>query len=350
MKYLIIKYFTQNRVVQHALFWVFSFYVLNRLFSKEYGDELLRINLVYTALFHLNLFLVVYPNLLFFIPRFLQKRKYFLYLLSLIATILVGIYFNLFTFNYLSNKLFPDYYFISYYQFKDIAQFIIAYIVITMLLKLSKGWFKLIENQSIINNLEKEKLNAELSALKSQINPHFLFNSLNNLYSLALDKDDRIPELILKLSQGMRYMLYESNDHFVPLKKEIEYLENYLELQKLRTNNKAKIHFTVNGDPTNIQIPPMIFIPFVENGFKHGIKGDINNAYISIELTITEKKLIFNTENNKGELDEISPEKYKGFGLKNVKRRLSLLYPKKHNLKISDDPNIFSIELEILNL
>lgn len=345
-----MKYLKNNRWLQHLLFWAFSFYVLNRLFAKEYGDELLKVNLIYTALFHLSLLLVVYLNLLVFIPRFLSKGKYLLYAIFIVGGILLGIYFNFFTFDYLSNKLFSDYYFISYFQFKDIAQFMVVYIVITTLLKFSKSWFQLTENQRFIDQLEREKSNAELNALKLQINPHFLFNSLNNLYSLALDKDERIPELILKLSQGMRYMLYESNDHFVPLKKEIEYLKNYLELQRLRTHNRAKIDFSIDGNLEKIKIPPMIFIPFVENGFKHGIKGDIDNSFINIQLKIDGKKLIFKTQNNKGEIDEVEPQEFRGFGLKNVKRRLELLYPKNHELTIDDGEKTFTVELIIPNV
>lgn len=182
--------------------------------------------------------------------------------------------FNLLLFNYLSDFLFPGYYFIAYYEFWEIAQFIVAYITITSLIKLSKSSFKYREIQDKLQRLESEKSTAELSALKSQVNPHFLFNSLNNLYSLALDQDERTPGIILRLSDMMRYLLYESNANFVPLEKEIAHLNNYVEMQKLRVGEQVKINFEVTGEPAGKQVAPLLFLLLVENGFKHGIKGD----------------------------------------------------------------------------
>lgn len=337
----------QNSTFQHVLFWTLSFYLLLRFFAKEYGDEFSNINLIYTGLFHLSLLATVYPNLLFSIPKILQKGKILLYGVLFIGALLLGIYVNQLTFNHLKYWLFPDYYFISFYEVRDIAQFMLVYLVITTLLKLSKGWFQLIENQQKLSLLEQEKLNVELSALKSQINPHFLFNSLNNLYSLALDKDEKTAPLILKLSKGLRYMIYESNEHFVALEKEIEYLKNYLELQKLRSDQKAKIELNLFGALQKKQIAPMIFIPFIENGFKHGVKGDIENAFIKIDIKVFDNQLVFKAENNKGEVDEVEPRKFQGFGLENVKRRLELLYPDKHDLTIIDGIDVFSVVLKI---
>ncbi len=347
MQVKMFKKIAQHGMFQHLLFWAISFYLLLRFFSKEYGDTFSNINLIYTGLFHISLFVTVYPNLLFLIPNILQKGKIVIFAIFFTGTFLLGIYVNLLTFNHLSEWLFPDYYFISFYEVKDIAQFMLIYLVLTTLLKLSKGWFQLIENNQKLSLLEREKLNAELSALKSQINPHFLFNSLNNLYALALDKDEKTAPLILKLSKGLRYMLYESNEHFVPLENEIEYLENYLELQKLRSNQKVKIDFFVEGEVEGKQIAPMLFIPFVENGFKHGVKGEIDNAFIKIQLQATDNQLVFKSENNKGQVDEVEPEKYRGIGLSNVKRRLELLYPERYKLNILDGIDTFSVELII---
>lgn len=337
-----------SRIVQHSFFWMLSFYILLQLFSKEYGDTYSELNFVYTFLFHLSLFFVVYLNLHFLIPKFLSRGKPIHYLIALSGLMIIGVYFNLLIFSHLSNILFPDFFFISFYQFYDIFQFILAYVVLTTLIKLSKAWFQLRENNRRLDKLEKEKLDAELSALKSQINPHFLFNSLHNLYSLALDKDEKTPDVILKLSEGMRYMLYETNEHFVPLEKEIQYLKNYIDLQKLRIDEKANIDLEISGTSIGLQIAPLLFIPFVENGFKHGIKGDTENAYIQIALDILDNGIIsFKVENNKGEIDETENPNYKGVGLKNVKRRLELLYPEKYELKINDGIKHFLIELKL---
>ncbi|NUO01932.1 MAG: histidine kinase, partial [Saprospiraceae bacterium] len=290
----------------------------------------------------------VYLNLSLLIPVYLQKGKFGLYFFLLILTTAAGIGFNLLIFNYLCDILFPGYYFIAYYEFWEIAQFIGAYLVLTSLIELSKTWFKYREIQDKLRRLEREKFAAELSALKSQVNPHFLFNSLNNLYSLALDKDERTPGIILRLSEMMRYLLYESNADFVSLSKEIAHLWNYVEMQKLRVGGKAKISFDVTGNPEQKAVAPLLFLPLVENGFKHGIKGDVEGAFIKIKLQITENQLIFKTENNKGAIDDVEKGQYSGgVGLENLSRRLNLLYPGKHQLLITDGISTFTAVLKI---
>ncbi len=342
----IIKNITRNRLLQHSLFWAFSFFVLLRLFA--YSEDLSKVDVIYTFLFHLSIWPAVYLNLFWLIPTFLQTKRYGLYFLLLIAVGGVSIGFNLLIFNYLSDFLFPGYYFIAYYGFWEIAQFVAAYLAITALIKLSKSWFKYREMQDKLRRLESEKSAAELSALKSQVNPHFLFNSLNNLYSLALDKDQRTPGIILRLSDMMRYLLYESNVDLVPLEKEITYLHNYVEMQKLRVGDKVKISFEVEGEPAGKTVAPLLFLLLVENGFKHGVKGDTEGAFINIQLQITDHQLVFKTENNKGAVDDVERGQYSGgVGLENLRRRLNLLYPEKHQLNISDGILTFTAVLKI---
>ncbi len=341
-----IKRIAQNRWFQHLLFWALSFYVLLRLFA--YSDEITKVDIIYTFLFHLSIWPAVYFNLNWLIPHYLRVGKYALYFFLLAAIICTAIGFNLLTFNYLSDLLFPGYYFIAYYGFWEIAQFIVAYIVITSLIKLSKSWFKYREMQDRLRRLEAEKTATELSALKSQVNPHFLFNSLNNLYSLALDHDKRTPDIILRLSQTMRYLLYESNADFVPLEKEVEHLQNFVEMQRLRVGEKASISFEVQGEVGEKQIAPLLFLPLVENGFKHGIKGDTEGAFIKMHLQVTDNQLVFKTENNKGTLDEtVRDNQSGGVGLENLRRRLDLLYPRKHQLDIVDGIATFTVVLKI---
>ncbi|MCF8244354.1 MAG: histidine kinase [Saprospiraceae bacterium] len=343
---LLIKKTAQNRPLQHLLFWAVSFYVLARLFA--YSDELATVDIIYTFLFHLSILLAVYVNLIWLIPAFLTTKKYGLYFLLLVVIVFCSIGFNLLTFNYLSDHIFPGYYFIAYYGFWEISQFIVAYIVITSLIKLSKGWFRYLETKDELQRLETEKKTAELSALKSQVNPHFLFNSLNNLYSLALDNDERTPGIILMLSQTMRYLLYESNADFVPLEKEVEHLQNYVEMQRLRVGEKARISFEVMGDTTNKQVAPLLFLPLVENGFKHGVKGETEGAFIKMLLQVLDNQLVFKTENNKGEVDDIEKNSTTGgVGLQNLRRRLDLLYPNKHHLEITDGIGTFTVVLKI---
>ncbi|MEK7254955.1 MAG: histidine kinase, partial [Bacteroidota bacterium] len=342
-----MKKIARNRLLQHCLFWAFSFYVLARFFAYE--DEVAPVDWIYTFLFHFSLWLAVYPNLFWLIPRFLQAGKHLPFFAFLAMAMLAAAGLNLLTFNYLSNLIFPGYYFIAFYDFDDILQFIGVYVAVTTLLKLSKGWFQHLETQRRLSRLEREKLDAELAALKAQVNPHFLFNSLNNLYSLALDRDVRTPDIILRLSQMMRYLLHESNVPFVPLEKEIGHLQNFVEMQRLRTGDEVNIEFSVQGDPGGKQVAPLLFLPIVENGFKHGVKGDTQGTFISIALEILANELIFKEENNRGIQDEevrkaelAGIENASGVGLKNLRRRLELIYPGRHRLDVTEGIHVFT--------
>jgi two-component system, LytTR family, sensor kinase len=191
--------------------------------------------------------------------------------------------------------------------------------------------------------LSKEKDAMELAFLKSQINPHFLFNTLNNLYGLSLSEPDKTPDAIVQLSDMMRYMLYESNSDKVLLEKEIAYLRSYIDLQKLRYFGTTFIDFKINGDLNHQQIAPLLLISFVENAFKHGDVFD-ENYPLSMTLNISEKQLIFDVKNK---IHNKNKEEVGGFGVKTVERRLALLYPNRHKLTATSDKNIFESHLEI---
>ncbi len=201
-------------------------------------------------------------------------------------------------------------------------------------------WF---ENEKVKTNLENEKLTAELAFLKSQINPHFLFNSLNNIYSLAYQKSAKTPEAILKLSEIMRYMLYESNDNMVSLAKEIRYLENYIELQKLRFKDESFVHLDISGDPENQTIMPLVLISFVENAFKHGVATD-EKSPIRITIKIESGKLFFRVINRKSDFNK---DETGGIGLLNVHRRLDLIYKDKYKLTIDNSTDYYSCVLNL---
>lgn len=198
-------------------------------------------------------------------------------------------------------------------------------------------------------NLIKLNTDLELNFLKSQINPHFLFNTLNNIYSLSLQKSDRSPEMILKLSDLMRYMLYECNVATVSLKREIQFLEDYIALEKIRHGEKAEITFTVEGDTENKNIPPLLLIPFVENAFKHGINAQFGNAWVHIKLKLDTNAtaFLFSIENNKPTLPEPKKQMTGGIGIENAKKRLHMIYPKTHQLRIEETNNTFIVELSI---
>ena len=335
----------QSRLAQHLAFWGLSFFILSRHFAYE--QEVRLSDLIYTFLFHLSLWPTVYLNLLILIPRLLQARRFGLYALGVSALLAAGTYFNILTFNYLADWLFPGYYFISYFKALEIAQYHIIYLAATTLLKLSKGWFLAQQQQRHISRLEKEKAEAELRALKAQVDPHFLFNTLNNLYSFALEGSAKVPEAILKLAGCMRYMLYDCNGQSVELEKELEYIKNYIELQRMRLGKDQEIKLEIEGPSAGVEAPPLLFIPFVENAFKHGLKGDGQPAYAHIRFRIGESGIFFNIENDTAPPDKHLPRKGKGIGLENVKKRLQMLYPDRHDLIIYHDEKAFSATLNI---
>lgn len=338
----------QKRWLQHLAFWGLSFFILTRHFAYE--EEVHKVDLIYTLLFHLSLWLAVYINLFLLIPKLLRFNRIILYLSS-VALVLAGAsVFNWLTFQYLADWLFPGYYFISYFEFRDILEYILVYASITTLLKLSKGWFQLQRQEKRINRLERQKVEAELRALKAQIDPHFLFNSLNSLYSLALDRSVKVPEALLRLSECMRYMLYDCRKSMVPLEKELEYIHNYIELQRLRLETTASISMEVMGAPEGKQIAPLLFIPFIENAFKHGLKEIGQLPSVSIAIHIEEKSLYFLVENALDEERENVPARSQGIGLKNVRQRLQLLYPNRFHMIATPVDRRFRAELKIEKL
>ena len=186
-----------------------------------------------------------------------------------------------------------------------------------------------------------------MRALKAQIDPHFLLNTLNNLYSLALDNDARTAELLLRLSQSMRYRLYECGEDRAPLQGEIDFIRNYLELQQLRLGRQPNIHWQIDGPVEGKRIAPLLFMPYIENAFKHGLRGAYERAYLNIRLAVQEKSLLLTVENSKPPKRIPTEGQPAGIGLLNTQKRLELLYPERHELKIIDSADAFSVRLKI---
>jgi sensor histidine kinase YesM len=217
---------------------------------------------------------------------------------------------------------------------KFIFQFLIV-AVFALMLRIKDLW----------KQAEKEKLNAELSYLKAQINPHFLFNTLNSIYSLAIEKSDYTATAVVKLSEMMRFVTTEANNDFVSLEKELNYIGSYIDLQKIRFGNTIKLKYSVEGDGIGKKIAPLILIPFVENAFKHGVNPE-ENSYIQISIDIKENILHLLVFNNKVNI-RIQNEERTEQGIENTKNRLQHLYPSKHLLVIDDDKSAFSVSLTI---
>ena len=321
-----------KRLGINLVFWSISYLILFRLFTKDYHNG--KADIIYTILFHLPLIALVYFNV-YLIPRYLLTRKYLIYFASVLVAIAVSMGFHFILFDRISNYLFPGFYFIAYYSVFAILQFLIAYWIVSTLLILSWNWFSL-KNRQI--KLEQENHIVKLNALKAQLNPHFLFNSLNNIYSLFPPNQKKERDYIMKLSDSLRYMLYETDNDLVLLSSEVEYLENYIELEKLRLQNPEKLIFERRGNLEGYLIAPLVLLPLVENCFKH---RNSTNPEIDIFLEMQENnQLTFTTNNSRN--DEVS---IGGVGIKNLKSRLEMIYPNKYQFETKADQGSYSTRL-----
>lgn len=330
------------RILFHVLFWVLS--ILAFAFIFKLSDAISRLDIIYSIFFHIAVFMGVYLNF-FGINKWLVKNCYLRYSVFAITIIASAVFLNHYTFEVLVDLVLPDYYFVSQFNFDETAVIITVYLIITTATKLSKSWFELQRmNQRMVKE-EKEKLDSELHNLKAQINPHFLFNSLNVIYSLALKNDKLTAEVVLKLSDILRYVIYDSTQDKVTLDSEVSLLKKYIELQKYRVEDSAAISFISNVEE-DVKIAPLIFLTLVENSFKHGIKSDTENVFINITLNSDAKKITFEIENNKlkTNTDSSNPN---GLGLENIKRRLMIQYPDRHKFEVYDSKDTFKVCLEI---
>ncbi len=344
---MLIKPFLQKkaRAGLHLLFWLVSYYILLNFFGYE--SSFSKIDYLYCFLFHLFLIPAVYLSIRIILPGTGKNGKWILYFLFNALLGLILSWLNVMFFNSWSAILFPGFYFISYLSWQQVAGIIITYIALSTLLKLSESWFQLNDLQRKLLEAEKEKMDFELRGLKTQINPHFFFNTLNGLYALSLQNNPVLPASILQLSGLMRYFIYDSKSATVTLDQEIAMLKNYIGLMKLRAEDNTDIQFDIYGDTEYYAIAPLLFISFIENAFKHGIQEGDKMISINIQLHILNKQILFHVNNKKGKVVEEQFKNNEGIGLENVKRRLSLLYPDKHILEINENEYEFEVKLEI---
>jgi two-component system LytT family sensor kinase len=348
-------------MVYHALFWL-CYYVFGALIS-------LSIHHIYDPRFYAELLsllppdmLMVYINLYLLVPAFLMKKNYPLYFLtvllnmSAISTINIGLH-HLYTVS--GSPFFAGN---SDLTVANVASQLFNSIYLVGLTTGLKFFKDSMEQRQRIQQHERQQIALELSFLKAQVHPHFFFNTLNNLYSLTLQRSELAPEVVLKLSSLMSYMLYESSAPYVPLEKEIANLEDYIALEQLRFGNRLSLSFEKEVPPDDpIHIPPLILLTFVENSFKHGISQTIGEGRIDISIKADRNNLEFRIDNSIGEpirlaappaiapLANGSPNSpaANGLGLKNVIRRLDLLYGSGYRLEKSETAAHFHITLKI---
>lgn len=333
-----------NRILQHVLFWVFHlvFYaILWGSFEDNYKQTFLEESIYLPVKIAFTYF-----TLYFLLPNFLLPGKYasfFVWLLA--ASFVAGVIQRYVAFNIDYPIYYPDALRDPFFYLPKIMKMIVSIYPVTFFavaIKLLKYWYA---NQHAQQVLTQEKLKAELNFLKTQIHPHFLFNTLNNLYALTLKKSDRAPETVLKLSELINYMLYECASDDVLLSKEIKFIRNYIDIEKMRYGDKLDVDLRVSGEVNERKIAPLILLPFVENCFKHGASEELQQSWVKITVDLQPRITIVKVENNKSSENGHSTKE--GIGIQNVKRRLDLLYPAQHELKIISGEETFLVILTI---
>ena len=337
------------QVLIHLLFWIYIInqalfpVYLNKIDTRLLQDNIYLKDIFITTLLNIFVFYIIY----YIIPNFLKfKRKWLVFpfvIFLAVAMSAIRLPLEIAFWKYLVKLPANDLQFQVDWIWATLKYTLIISIY-AMLIRFSIDWF---DSQKYKDELIKERQAGEIALLRSQINPHFLFNTLNNIYSLVYNKSEEAPEAVMKLSSIMRYMLYDSNTDFVPVQKEIEYLNSFIELQQLRITQKGFVDIKVLGSMDNRTIAPMLLIPFVENAFKHGDKN--HQPGIIIILNLLPDRLIFSVENFVKIHVQQTTDETGGFGLQNIKRRLGLLYPDKHELKILLNEEMYKVELTIQN-
>ncbi|MFA5327965.1 MAG: histidine kinase [Prolixibacteraceae bacterium] len=341
-----------ERVISHLVFWMasyFFFVVFYGRTSRDYQTTIIFVSLLFPLAIATTYLLIYY-----LIPRFLlqeQKALFFLLLAYLIIVTgwlseLISLFIFINIANYQVDSTAP----ITFDSISLIIGLYFVNLVAVAIKQVKRAFFMQQEN----TNLEQKKLEtelklkeAELKLLRAQIHPHFLFNTLNNLYGLALEKSDLAPDLVLRISDLLDYMLYKCGQPLVGLKNELIHLQNYIRIEQIRYGPELKLEFNIQGDPDALEIAPMLLLPFVENAFKHGTSKQANNPFVRISAKVQNEELFFRIENSKTNDSEKEENYTRGIGLKNVRKRLELLYPEKYKLDILSDETIFKVNFEI---
>jgi two-component system, LytTR family, sensor kinase len=292
----------------------------------------------------------VYLTLYLLIPRLLLKNRLAWFALAVVGLLLLAaflqrgmIYYVLYPLQYPGV---PVGNFINLIQIIRYGLTILTVLLLASAIKIGQYWYR---DQQKAKAMAKARLEAELKFLKAQIHPHFLFNTLNNLYALTLQKSDRAPEVVLRLSELVNYMLYEASASSTPLSREIETMHNYIALERIRYGEGLDIFFDVSGEINGSHLAPLLLLPFIENSFKHGVSDELAKKWISINLNVNGPHLTFKVENSRSRRsDRSDPLDYTGgIGLKNVRRRLELLYPQQYELRIHDDDGSYLVVLRL---
>lgn len=340
----IIKKVKSFSIAIHALVWALLFVtpyistdqVFNLLVPGS-GIKYLLLSITLSTV----LIIIFYFNYFCLIPKYLLAKKYwayFLFLLLAIATVLLlfGVIFLYSDFN-------PEALSQTNPAIEKIIPVIIINAISLWLVSIISSILFTVYNR--LREAEKEKLSAQIASLKSQINPHFLFNTLNNIYATAIETSPKAADMVDKLSEMMRYTMKDTQQDVVLLEDEINYINNFIELQKLRLDRSVKLEYYSLENIPALQIAPMLLIPFIENAFKYGVNSE-QKSHIKIEMTMNKTEFKFSVVNNKVNVQRDISEK-SGLGIENTRHRLDLIYPSRHLLVINDTEKEFSVSLYI---
>ncbi len=339
---LIDEFVLRRRWLIHMFFWVFVLLLYSLLFGQgewNYWRTLSFVSLLLPvtigATYFLNYFLV---------PRYLLKGRYGAFALYFLYTLIGALFLEMclviLTFIMLAGAdikgMSP-----SSINLRFLLAALLMIVFLGGAIKMLSHWR---QSREDYQNLMREKIETELKFLKTQLNPHFLFNTLNNLYYLASDKSDKAPQAIMALSELLDYVINEARQPWVPLEREIRFLRNYIDLEQLRYDDRLKLTFDVSGDVTTRQIAPMMLVTLVENCFKHGPGKSAGRHWMDINITGTHEFLSIRISNSKSESPESNSN---GIGLSNLRHQLSLLYPDRHELEVEDMGNEFTVNLKL---
>ncbi|RYY67132.1 MAG: hypothetical protein EOO13_14930 [Chitinophagaceae bacterium] len=344
----IMKAFLDNRLLQHCLFWCFQGVIYT--FNYVRGDDY--VMSIKTTLLLMPLHMMfTYTQIYVLIPRLLLRRKIAQYILyTLLFTQLMYsinlVYYSFVVYPLASGLVCTFFKWEQLWTFNPnelktaFSFFMICGLAVSV--KLLKKWY---QENTRNQRIEKEKLTMELDMLKAQVHPHFLFNTLNNLYALTLSKSDKAPLAVSNLADLLRYMLYECNEREVPLDKEITVLNKYMELEKLRYGNRIELSFSCTGDTRRLRIAPLILLPFVENSFKHGVSEQLEKCWVNLHLHAEGDHFSFNLSNSRSH--ELPQSASGGIGLQNIRKRLDLMYPGQYTMTINEEAEIYAVKLQM---
>lgn len=345
------KSFLSLPIYKHLLFWigVFSYFIITLDINYFSGyQQAVDSSIIYL----LCQIIIAYVCLYFLIPKFLIHKKHLLFAVGLVLLLIVvyAIFAGLHEYYYhpkyaefYSSNSKPYFKRSTWDNLINIPSFTrksTKFLTPTILLVIAKFY----KNQQKYLKLNEQKKSTELATLKHQLNPHFLFNTLNNLYALSISKSDEAPEVIAKLSEMLDYMLYGCNDKYVALQKEIELIENYLALEKVRYDDRVNIRF-IKDVEKEAKIAPLLLLTFIENAFKHGVSQELKEADIQVKISLKENYIYFNIENSISKNKVLSNKQ--NIGLNNVKKQLELLYPEEYSLVIKEENNRFQVHLKL---